>query len=237
MLTGLKVPLWWPERLARAAAAGGATPEWLPDGALVYADFKNGNYAIDGEVVTLEDMFVEDGSYAAFDPADVVEGVGYSDPRTASYNGPVLTAAALASLPSDMVEVLTFSNAKGDAVEQYLWNEWLGGGEDWAFVYKTASAGGTGVFFGDNASTASTAFAPADGDHKAALLFSTASLAVSVDGAAAISVVPANAHAGRSKKGYAWYTDGTTGTGVLEKIEVYPTSLYDAADLPTLSAP
>jgi hypothetical protein len=62
--------------VAIAAAAGGA-PEWLPDGALAFADFKNGNYYANGAETTLTDMWAENLDWNSFDPvANVIGGTG-----------------------------------------------------------------------------------------------------------------------------------------------------------------
>jgi hypothetical protein len=63
--------------LSVGEGGGGGVPEWLPDGALAFADFKNGNYYASGAEITLTDMWAENSDWNTFDPvANVIGGTG-----------------------------------------------------------------------------------------------------------------------------------------------------------------
>jgi hypothetical protein len=59
-----------------STSGGGSGPEWLPDGAIDYADFENGNYYTDGAEAALADLFSPNASFGSFTPANVVADQG-----------------------------------------------------------------------------------------------------------------------------------------------------------------
>lgn len=88
---------------------GGGAPDWLPAGAVAFADFKNGRYYMGGQVVSLTDMFGEDPNYGPFDPSQAVQsGVGLLSPPDAA--GPAFAAlqgSALTAVLNGATVVLT----------------------------------------------------------------------------------------------------------------------------------
>jgi hypothetical protein len=93
----------------------------LPEGAVAYADFKNGTYHYGGN--TLEDLFVENLDWGAFDPdGKIVPGVGYVG--TAAADGPTLASALAAqflasgyTLVANIAEIGDSGNFGSDFVD------------------------------------------------------------------------------------------------------------------------
>jgi hypothetical protein len=94
-------------------------PSWLPAGAQVFIDFKNGHYYFDGAERTREETVEENSDYDVFDTNLIIPGVGFSvtanDPDEAG-SGPVLSAAARAGLLGGFTVVasVAFDAASGD---------------------------------------------------------------------------------------------------------------------------
>jgi hypothetical protein len=61
----------------RYGPVSAGTPAWLPEGAVVYADFVNGRYYADGAETTLGAMWTEDAiNYGPFNPVTDIDGSG-----------------------------------------------------------------------------------------------------------------------------------------------------------------
>lgn len=176
--------LSWPGRKGRERRFG-AGPEWLPSGALAYADFANGHYYFDGAEHTLGEMFESNVNVGDFNPSQVQNGVGLVIDDQSSENLPALTSAAATAFLSTGATVaadFTFP-AYGDFrnffADETFASFWL--------LQVDVNAGQ--IEDGDqDADTGSLSM----GAHKIAFTISPMMMAASFDGGAVTHFVPGN---------------------------------------------
>ena len=198
------------------------TPEWLPEGAVAYADFVNGHYDADGAETTVASILVEDEAFAslpAFDPETDIDAGGLFS--CSPVIAPALSAALLASGFTAVAEV-----AGTDGVIQFLAFD----NPDWSqerFVdLRMADVGNSTIKA--VATSVTTPARPSGVPYKAALTIASLRVSVSFDGEAVVTDTTATA---------ANYN--MIGLGVDNGPRLKTLAFYAArpdADLPALSA-
>lgn len=208
----------------------------LPNGAepLIVLDFKNEVYESNGSAVALGDLVTENVAYGAFDPADVVAGVGLAPGDHVSL--PTLTGDALALVLEGATAVFTFVHLNTDAdtatggpllVEMIDFPDF-----NTYYTSQASSAPDVGsppCFISDNVDTAGDASLSL-GTHTAALTMIDGKISRSIDGNALVTINPAAAWT-IAPNFLGMQVDNEC---VLEKIALYPAQ--PDADLPGLSA-
>jgi hypothetical protein len=230
-----------------SGGGGGPTP-------FVSIDFKNGTYLINGTAKTLAEVCEDNEPLigTAFDPDNVVEGVGFKvvadgDPVDTN-QAPVLTAEALAALGTEFVFVVAYSFSPRTAVPntqmrvKFEFTDWTVYSTEWGFssVVTTDGAGDSGVnstSVFDFGVAQSPEVSIADGAHKVAAIFSADELALSVDGDSVNSAGTPQTLTD-TPIFIIFVTSATTGSPTdvtIEKVQFFSLDDYSVIDLPALS--
>lgn len=197
----------------------------------VVIDFKNAVYTVNGVAVRIDDLTEQDAvNWNAYDPADVVPGSGYPSLG----KGPVLKGAAKNAVLAGATIVLDFTlNADGlgnDTLTFEIFDESF----VTFYLWQFQTIGASKPLYADTDNNFDLAnVALADGAHKIAFTQNFSGMAWSLDGAAADSVVSANAVPAPSIVGL--YLDGGNPVSFCRSIRIMPIQSNSA--LPALSAP
>jgi hypothetical protein len=203
-----------------SGGGGGGDPEWLPAGALAYADFVNGHYYADGAEAARADVVVEDLNWGTFDPAEIVPSTGFAPAST--FSGPVLAPALSSLITSGATIVFTVSAATDVNTAQVDFGDFTDYDPD--FVIQYTDIGGFVVY--DDTTTPSTPLPLV----KIAVTVGANAISASINGAAVRAVTPAVVLADLTQVGF--YVGA--GNDALQSITVYA-PVANAA-LPALSA-
>lgn len=209
---------------------GGGSP--VP---LVSSDFKNGVYAINGVSAAVGDVWGEDPSnWGNFNPSeDVVAGQGFVSGWPTMKHP--LVADVIGSGCVIVIEVRydgsgNFCAAGWDIADYPNWSvEWVGGID--------CDGASPPLLYFDGHDQSGSESSPGSwnglaGLHKYAAVVSSAEIAASVDGSTIITMNPVD----NEPTDFSLFVNGDPGVMVIEKIEFFSLSDYDASDLPTLSA-
>lgn len=206
-------------------------PGTLPDGTepLIFLDFKNAVYQIDGENAALNTLITENVDWGEWNPATMISpGVGLNNPTANA--APVLTGEAFTRVAAGATMVLVFTGATG-AGDEVIRYEMVDDLNDYNFNYysRLAFAGATVGAIGDQTAPDVEDGNLADGQHKTAFTMIDGKITRSTDGAANITINPAAA-----------WSPAPTVMGfivgdevILETLGIYPAQ--DDAELPALS--
>lgn len=214
-------------------------------------DFKNGIYEINGVAKTLADMMQADATWAPdWTPAYITAGTGWKTngvhPADTYENG-VLTPAAAAAIsgtvPFTVITTAQLNSAPAGATSEayiqyqyanhagpdvwngFLWNQYNASG---AFVPNNTSSYDSGTSYATN-----TPDLTVSGLNKSAMLFSTANLGISENGAP--GVAGGHAVSLASPDTFVFTTAANlTNNCILEKVEFW--TGYDVADLQSLTS-
>jgi hypothetical protein len=213
--------------LPALSAIESSTPEWLPDGAVAFADFVNGHYYAGGAETTVDGVLAEDNSnWQFFDTADITPGIGYV---TTSNRGPVIAHSALGTLlTAGFTAVVDFDT---NALNARILIE-VTDFPDYAAEFSASlHTDGASDDYNLQSATefASEALGMTEGSHKLAFTFkSDGAVAASRDGATALTLASGAAPSAATDIGF------TFDTLIVRSITIYPPQ--DDADLPALSA-
>ncbi len=198
---------------------------------IVFSDFKNGVYKLNGTVTPVENIWVESiDNWGEWNPqTDILDGVGI-DPSIG--HGPVIDHSILTDLwPSGFVFVITFHQGFTADPNDMIID--LTDFPDFA-VENYARIGFTdsdtlrlGIFDGTH-----TEILPLDnpvGLHKVALLFTPSSYAGSFDGSSPSTFTPTAV----TPTDFGFFCNQNS--GIVEKVEIFSASDYGINDLDTLS--
>lgn len=112
-----------PIQFSGTITVGGGAPEWLPENAIAYADFANGNYYAGGSVVAVGDMI--ESVPENFMTANI-SASGYSLDHPTDYAGGAFKGAALASVLSGcsiVIEMAGFLDGTGSWFSLTLYDD------------------------------------------------------------------------------------------------------------------
>lgn len=202
---------------------GGDTPEWLPDGAIAYADFVNGHYYAGGAETTATSMFQSDTVDGdTFSPEKIESAVGYVSQADGS-DTPAFSFVDTSAILPGATYVIEYENGTDGLMYLMEYTQ------DTYSTQWDAQTRFDGIRLRDTATTATDENPLSVGLHKWALTFDAAGLGLSIDGGSVLSVSPAVVNSpSNTVTGY--FSNGV----VVKSITIYP-PVADA-DLPALSA-
>lgn len=197
---------------------------------VIFADFVNGVYQINGVGTTIDQLFFDNSGAGAppWDPANVTPGTGLTNLGSTS-NPSFQPAAFGALLTSGMTVMLAFNYGASAFSSADI--EWFKAGFAEDFSFGGSANGKLAVNDGHGHIVRTVANVSINALHKAAATLSQTDIAVSLDGAATVFAVPTNP--GSMGNGYLTLSGDTT---------VFVTQLaayapLGHATLPILSAP
>lgn len=217
---------------------------------LVMADFKNGEYLINGEGKTREETWVVDTVYVEFQPSDIVSGQGLT--ATLSRDpGLVLSGEAYAFVNAAEAVVMVIDYVLDTLAPE---TEIIGVAGEWGDLpsynaawgwtaqnYPPNFAVGAGVYdFNNHSAYAQSSTGGAlVGSHRMACYLGSETLAASSDGSTVAQTVTPQANTAKNNFGVYGFLAGTgsSSKAVIEKVTIYSASDYGITDLPALSAP
>ena len=216
---------------AEVRGGGGDTPEWLPEGAVAYADFVNGHYYAGGAETTAGAVFESETVNAVdYIPANIVAASGYESDAAVSC-GAKFTDAVLTEIGNEFTIVVEFSKAVNDKGFYFEFFDDPAWEKDYVFRV-TGEVSGSGVLnYSSGGTTDVTLGQIATGAGKAAFTLST-NMVMSINGSAIIDV-PASG-SGFNIGYFAMSSTASQGDIILKSITVY--AAKPDGDLPTLSA-
>jgi hypothetical protein len=221
---------------------GGLEPEWLPEGAVAFLDFKNGRYWFGGAEHTRQESIEENLDWGAFDPSKIVGGIGIRATGASSANCAfVLTSGAAAGLlpaGGGLTFVAEFFNAiSGTTGQTGCTVEVLdlpNFNVEWTCTLVTNANGSKAYAIGST--TGATLGEPPNGDHKVAVTMAPNHIVGSLDGedVEAVGTVANNSGATHIAVNVSIFVPDATATSILETLTFYPPQPDES--LPALSA-
>lgn len=206
---------------------------------LIFLDFKNGIYTVDGDLVVLGDVAGDPGEgFGDFDPAGIVGGVGFRPVEALTGSNTVALLGAASALvlggSTTIYRAAGFTNSADPGVAGEVFVEMRD--EDYNTYYAaklTALTISSGCKLEDNSGD-QTVSPLATGTHKAAITMIDGKMAMSIDGGAVLLYDPADPWT-VAPTFYVISVGGPWETAfALESIGIYPPQVD--ADLPALSA-
>lgn len=160
------------------------TPSWLPDGALIYADFVNARYWADGAEKTVSDIVIENTDWLTFNPATDITIGGLV------FGGPVINPLYMDDLLSSFSFVQEFFISNDTIIPTHEVLDLPGYNDEQAFMFSTGPFGGTRVRDRDaNDGTPLIAAAP-NATQKGGGTLTSGKLAICVGGGTINQLVP-----------------------------------------------
>jgi hypothetical protein len=196
----------------------------------VLMDFKNAVYTVDGDAVALSTIVTEDDTFGQWDEASITAGVGIDEAASMTLTGEALTLV-LAGSTAIYTFVTSGNNAATIQTEMIDWPDFN------TYYYARVGSPASNNRFNDNVADTVYDYDGGEGDvmpngtHKVAVTMINGKIARSIDGAAVVSINPAEPWAVAPNFLGITVAEGDV---VLEALALYPAQ--PDAELPALSA-